>query len=281
MKIDHGCVGRFVGTAVFLVSVFVSGCANLTASPTERADALAQHNGFINVPLHSGLHAYLRSNLLSATSPELTIYIEGDGARWPRGLPPADPTPINPYALKLAIADTSLNVAYLGRACQYLSENRLTQCPQALWTDARFGDDAIALTSRSIDAIKVKSKATSLRLVGYSGGGSLAALVAAKRHDVSCLVTVAAPLDTATWVAVHGVSPMKNSLNPATETDAIADIPQTHFQGGADAIVPPSSTLAYRLRHPTAKFVLDENYDHECCWDKDWATRIAAACPSL
>lgn len=281
MKIDHGCVGRFVGTAVFLVSVFVSGCANLTASPTERADALAQQNGFTNVPLQSGFRAYLRSHSPSGTSPELTIYIEGDGARWPRGLPPADPTPINPYALKLAIADTSLNVAYLGRACQYLSETQLAKCPLALWTNARFGDDAIVLMSRSIDEIKAKSKAKLLRLVGYSGGGALAALVAAKRHDVSCLVTIAAPLDTATWAASLGVSPLKNSRNPMIDADSASDIRQTHFQGGADEVVPPSTTLAYRLRHPTAKFVLDESYDHECCWDKGWATRIAAACPSL
>lgn len=281
MKIDHGCVGRFVGTAIFLGCFFVSGCANLTASPTERADTLAQQNGFVNVPLQSGLHAYWRTQSSSATAPELTIYIEGDGAHWPRGLPPADPTPINPYALKLAIADTTSNVAYLGRACQYLPASELAKCPLALWTDARFGDDAITSMSRSIDEIKTKTKAKSLRLVGYSGGGTLALLVLAKRLDVSCLVTVAAPLDTETWAATLGVSPLKNSHNPALDMDSTSEFRQTHFQGGADAVVPPSTTLAFRSRHPTAKFVLDENYDHECCWDKQWAQRIAAACPSL
>lgn len=275
MNNPRGCVDKFVVTAVFFVCVFISGCANLTASPSERADALAQQNGFVNVPLQSGLRAYLHTG----TSPELTIYIEGDGAHWPRGLPPADPTPSHPYSLKLAIADTSLNVAYLARACQYLPDDQLAKCPRALWTDARFGDDAITLASRSIDELKAKSRASSLRLVGYSGGGALATLVASQRHDVSCLVTVAAPLDIVAWVAAHGVSPMKNSLNPATDTDAIVDIPQTHFQGSNDTVVPPPTALAYRLRHRTAKFDLVENYDHECCWDKNWATRIAAACP--
>jgi pimeloyl-ACP methyl ester carboxylesterase len=193
-------------------------------------------------------------------------------------LPPADPTPINPYALKLAIADTSLNVAYLGRPCQYLSDDQLAKCPLAQWTDARFGDDAITLTSRSIDEIKAKSKATALRLVGYSGGGALATLVAAQRHDVNCLVTVAAPLDIGAWVEVLKVSPLKSSHNPATDTDSTTAIRQTHFQGGGDTVVPPSTTLAYRFRHPTAKFDRVENYDHDCCWDNDWATRIATAC---
>ena len=145
MKSAHGDVDLRVGIAFFFACLVASGCANLTAGPSERADSLARQNGFVALPLQSGLRAYWRSG----TSAELTIYIEGDGAHWPRGYPPADPTPINPYALKLAIADTSANVAYLARACQYLSPEQLAQCPSVLWIDGRFGDAAINLAMRS------------------------------------------------------------------------------------------------------------------------------------
>ena len=274
MKPVLGGVDFRVGIAFFFACLLVSGCANLTASPSERADNLARQNGFVTVPLQSGIRAYWRAGI----SAELTIYIEGDGARWPRGYPPADPTPINPYALKLAIADPSANVAYLARACQYLSSEQLAQCPSALWIDGRFSDDAIKLAMGSLDELKAQSKAKSLRLIGYSGGGALASLVTARRNDVSCLVTVAAPLDIATWTAALGLSTLEKSRNPAAQEATSINIPQTHFQGGADTVVPPATTLAYRQRHPDAKFEKVDAYDHECCWDKDWPTRIVKAC---
>ena len=274
MESAHGDVDLRVDIAFFFACLVASGCANLTAGPSERADSLARQNDFVAVPLQSGLRAYWRSG----TSSELSIYIEGDGAHWPRGYPPADPTPINPYALKLAIADTSANVAYLARACQYLSPEQLAQCPSVLWIDGRFGDAAINLAMRSIDELKAHTKAKSLRLVGYSGGGALAALVTARRSDVSCLLTIGAPLDISAWVAALGLSPLEKSRNPAGHADTSITVPQTHFQGSADTVVPPSTTLAYRLRYPNARFEQVEAYDHECCWDKDWATRIAKAC---
>jgi hypothetical protein len=43
----------------------------------------------------------------------------------------------------------------------------------------------------------------------------VASLVAARRHDVVRLVTVAGNLDHLAWTTLHGVSPLTGSLNPA------------------------------------------------------------------
>jgi esterase/lipase len=52
----------------------------------------------------------------------------------------------------------------------------------------------------AVTALKRASGASRLRLVGYSGGGVMAMLLAARRDDVAQVVTIAAPLR----LAAHG-----------------------------------------------------------------------------
>ena len=250
----------------------------MVADPGERATTLAAENGFYPVATTSGLKSYLRRG---SEANKLTIYIEGDGAKWPHGRPPRDPTPVNPLALKLAIADAKqnhANVAYVARPCQFLSSTELAECSPSLWTDARFGTEAISATNHAIDALRRQTQATTVNLVGYSGGGALAILLAAQRDDISCLVTVAAPLDTDAWAAAHRVSPLSKSLNPALTSTRYRALMQTHFQGLDDRIVPTATTYSYRQNHPHADFEPVAGYDHECCWETSWATRVAQVC---
>lgn len=273
-----GCGFGIRAAAAIFASAILASCANLVASPTERATLLAAENGFYPVATASGLRSFLRR---SGESKHLTIYIEGDGARWPHGHPPADPTPPNPLALKLAIADAnngSTSVAYVARACQFLSADELADCPPSRWTDARFSLEAVAATTQVVDALMRQSQASAVTLVGYSGGGALAALVADQRQDVSCLITVAAPLDTEAWTSAHKVSPLFNSLNPARHAATLGVIPEVHFQGLEDRIVSAATTALYQRNHPLARFEVVTGYDHECCWEETWAVRIKNAC---
>ncbi|NIQ12880.1 MAG: alpha/beta hydrolase, partial [Candidatus Dadabacteria bacterium] len=74
--------------------------------------------------------------------------------------------------------------------------------------------------------------------VGYSGGGTVAALIATRRNDVSSLTTIAANLDHAEWTRLHHISPLTGSLNAVNFIDKIENIDQLHFVGGKDKIVP-------------------------------------------
>ena len=258
----------------FVASSLV-GCAALVAGPIERSDTLARQAGLIPVPVSVPLRAYAR---VGAGGKVLTIFVEGDGARWPRGMPPRDPTPEDPLALRMAIADPASTIAYLGRPCQYLEDAERAACAPELWSKARFGETAVAMSSSAIDALKAATHATSLRLVGYSGGGTLAALLASRRSDVSCLVTVASPIDIEAWVSAIGVSPLSKSFNPIKFSAQLRNVAQTHYSGGRDAVVPTAILSGYLGQQPNAKSHVIADNDHECCWAENWRVLRQNSC---
>ncbi|WP_145980714.1 alpha/beta hydrolase [Magnetospirillum sp. ME-1] len=201
----------------------------------------------------------------------LTIYVEGDGLAWRnRFTPSADPTPRNPIGLGLAVADPSTAVAYLARPCQYVKS---PACSVDAWTGGRFSDRAIEATNRAIDDLKRRHGTERILMVGYSGGGVMAALIAAGRPDVAGLITVAAPLDLAAWVRHHDVDPLANSRDPARCcSEALSRTRQRHVVGLRDDVVPRSVVASYgRTLSADAPFaVVAVDSDHECCYVDHW-----------
>lgn len=258
--------------------VMAAGCA-VIQSPAERAAAIAAEARLVEVQLPaSALKAYLRQPAAPGAR-RLTIYLESDGAPWlAPDRPPADPTPIKPLVMRMAAADPSSPVAYLGRPCQYLGDVELAKCDPALWTRGRFSEAAVSATDRVVSALKERSGARAVALVGYSGGGALGALVAARRTDVECLVSVASPLDTAAWTRALGVSPLRESLNPADVAPGLATVRQTHFTGAGDRVVPPATISRYMASQGAARVVNRAAFDHECCWADEWPQLRAQSC---
>jgi pimeloyl-ACP methyl ester carboxylesterase len=198
----------------------------------------------------------------------LHAYIEGDGAAWPSPLhPPRDPTPERPVALALGAQDAAAVVAYLGRPCQYPSAGGMPECPVKYWTSHRFAPEVVAAYQRTLDLLKAQAGATQLRLFGYSGGGVLAALLAMSRTDVAQLVTIASPLSVAEWTSWHQVSALTGSLDPATQPGPLPRA--VHFVGGKDTVVPPDVVRGFAGR-TGGKLRIVEDFDHECCWARDW-----------
>ena len=277
MKLPNG---EFPGSAVFFscVALFAgafSGCA-LVQSPTERVEAIAGSAGMIEVALAD---RRMRAFAKGSANSRLTVYIESDGAPWiSREQPPNDPTPVKPVVMHMAVADPSSSVAYLGRPCQYLSERDLDDCDPALWTLGRFSEEAVAASQAAVERLKRLAGASRINLVGYSGGGAMAALVAARRQDVACLVTVASPLDTNAWADAIGITRLHQSLNPVDHADRLAAVPQMHFTGARDTIVPPGSIRRFTARVPSARVLNLERYSHTCCWQEDWAELRARSC---
>ena len=207
---------------------------------------------------------------------ELTIYIEGDGAAWiDANTPSFDPTPREPTGLQLALRDDSNHAVYLARPCQYVAGDERRNCSARYWTNRRFAPEVVAAANQAIDQLKRRYGAQRLQLIGYSGGGAIAALVAARRRDVVRLVTVAGNLDTDTWTQEKGIAPLTGSLNPAAAWQALARIPQLHFVGADDTTMPATVARHYRDRFTTAPrpvVVVVPGYDHHCCWVRDWPT---------
>lgn len=206
----------------------------------------------------------------------VTVYVEGDGFAWAeRGRPSPDPTPYRPLALELAARDPAPAVAVVGRPCQYRAGAARPQpaCDDARWwTGARFAPEVIAAVGAAVDRAKAAAGATAVHLVGYSGGGAVAALVAARREDVASLRTVAGNLDPA-WVnARHGVDPLRGSLSPLDAAPRLARLPQTHFAGRRDAVVPPETAERFvaALGTGTCARVVAVEADHHDGWIEAW-----------
>ena len=84
----------------------------------------------------------------------LAVYIEGDGLAWLNpSQPSADPTPVSPLLLQLALAQREGKAAYLARPCQY-AEPGAAPCAQRYWTDGRFAPEVIDAMDRALDQLK-------------------------------------------------------------------------------------------------------------------------------
>ena len=68
-------------------------------------------------------------------------------------------------------------------------------------------------------------------MIGYSGGGTLAQLVAEKFTQTRAVVTLAGNLDLAAWVQLHDYTPLGGSLNPAERPPLPGHILQIHYVG--------------------------------------------------
>ena len=214
-----------------------------------------------------------------AQEKQLTVYIEGDGLAWlTKNIISTDPTPLNPTGLKLALKHPQGNAVYLARPCQYVGGLDGRNCTKHSWTDSRFSEHVIASTNEALNTLKAEFSAKNLQLIGYSGGGAVAALLAARRDDVNKLITVAGNIDHQAWTTHHRIGSLSNSLNPADYWDQLIHIPQIHFVGEKDKIMPPflaQQLFANLSDESQLRVVVVPNQRHSCCWDEIWTELMA------
>ena len=214
----------------------------------------------------------------------LVVYIEGDGRAWAsRRTPSKNPTPDNAVALALAQHSAPSARLYLGRPCQYLLQPLPGQCESEIWTNSRYSPDNVRRLSGALDTYLSENQwllsenqwlqAPDIYLVGFSGGGVMALLLADLRPDIAGVITVAGNLDVAGWADWHQVSPLTNSLNPRDSAATLSSIPQIHWRGENDTIVPVEAQRGY-LNGLAANAVVEvkiiKGVDHSCCWSENW-----------
>jgi len=260
---------------ILLAGGGLAGCGAVDLMPArDRGPYLAREAGWNWELIDAGAFV-----LATAQSPSmgsggrLTVYIEGDGMAFTgsRTISP-DPTPERPVGLRLALRHPG-PAAYIARPCQYTMEVAPRGCRPAYWTSGRYAETVISSLGLAIDAMKRRSGAGSLVLIGYSGGGAAAALLAARRTDVSGFVTVGANLDLGYWTARDHLAPLSGSLDPADAAAALRTVPQVHFIGGRDEVVTPDVVASYRDRlGPAAALRVVElpEFTHSCCWIDAW-----------
>jgi len=260
------CLTALLGLGGLLL---LNGCA----SGRQQAAQLAQAGGFSPVRFETQPYVLL-GWLKPGQGRVLYVYIEGDGFAWIRAnRPSSDPTPTNPVSFRLALADpTTGPVLYLARPCQYTEDEDRQGCSVADWTYARFSERAVGALDAAINLAKARVCADSVALHGYSGGGGMAALLAARRQDVVFLGTVAGNLDHKLWTSLHGDSPLSESLNPVETAAATRNIPQLHVVGGKDDVVPVAILDSWCRRLPGADFtrITLPKLGHNGPWEGFW-----------
>jgi len=257
--------------ATLLVAT-ISACSTGGAARDETAAGIAQA-GRLEAATSKGAAFDLQIHRRDDGKPgPLFVYIEGDGLAYlDARTPSADPTPLDPLALRLAAADPGPAVLYLGRPCQFAPGRADPRCGAGAWTTARFGANVVAALDDAISRERARAPERPLVLVGYSGGGVAAALVAARRRDVALLVTLAAPLDVADWTRRMGLSPLAGSELPLDHAERLSTVRQVAFAGRQDKTVPVASIeSAVAKLGPSAKLIVVPDFDHRCCWVRDW-----------
>jgi hypothetical protein len=213
----------------------------------------------------------------------LRIYLEGDGRAWlTKTRASRNPSPKNPVGLYLAAQEHKGNVMYIARPCQYVSFEKNPKCEYPYWTGKRFAPEVIDSVSAVIDIGKKKSGAGKLEIIGFSGGGAVALLVAARRSDVSGIRTVAGNLDHKVWTQHHKVDPLRGSLNAADVAEEIANIPQVHYVGSQDENIGRYVAESFRYkagRDNCIKIQTVPGANHSKGWVQAWPDLISVAIP--
>jgi pimeloyl-ACP methyl ester carboxylesterase len=244
----------------------VAGCA----TPTGHTDRLAARAGFTRVLLAGTRFHHVAYERFGPPGP-LWVFIEGDGTPWSadghRVAP--DPTPRQPVALELAIGTRSAPVMYLGRPC-YFGLARWSECEPSDWTAARYSLQAIQSLAVAVNGVTSSHHFPEVVLVGHSGGGAVAVLMAPSVERLRAVITIAANLDVAAWTRYHGYLPLSESLDPADSSPLAANITQIHLVGGADRNVPPGLLQRYLAGHAAAQVWTFASFDHRCCWRQAW-----------
>jgi hypothetical protein len=262
-----------ISQSVWLIKITITvilyalaGCS----SPTSRFHLQAEKRG-LERQVDNDLVIYQRGNAVAGQP--IHIYLDGDGTpSLGRGRIARDPTTRDRLILDLIDADPSYSVL-IGRPCYY--GNKKAGCVAEQWTSARYSQFVVERLVVSINAIVRRYPTSSIILIGYSGGGTLAMLAAPKIERLDALVTIAANLDTQVWVEHHGYAPLQGSLNPADQPPLRSTIKQFHFFGADDQNVPVSVARRVIDQQQNAEIELVAGYGHRCCWPDIWASSIS------
>ncbi len=251
-------------TSLTFAALLLAACASprgLDSWATEQDWTQARRNA-------QGFELALLDKRAAGRQETLHVYLGGDGRPWQGRQPARDPTGSSDLILSLLAADPA-PALFLGRPCYHL-DSMPPACTPDLWTSGRYSEQVLGVLQDALAGIIAARGVRRLTLVGYSGGGVLAVLLAPRLRGLEAVqvLTVSANLDTAAWTGFHGHLPLSDSINPAEQ--APSGVSAVHWHGGRDRVVPPTTLTRYLARHPGAQMHWVEAYDHRCCWPELW-----------
>jgi poly(3-hydroxybutyrate) depolymerase len=119
-------------------------------------------------------------------------------------------------------------------------------------------------------ASRIKSK--TIHLVGYSGGGAVVAMLAAKRKDIASIRTVAGYMDHVALNRDVKVSQLIGSLDPIKAAPRLKSVPQIHYTGRQDKRIPSwvLKNFSNAVGASNCITIRKVNAKHEEGWEEIW-----------
>ena len=210
---------------MFLLVLFLAGCSTITVP----AD-------FVYKEIETRDFTIATWQKVTNPAAPYKIYIEGDGYAFNAHVRATqNPTPRGTLVRELVFGDNSPNVIYLARPCQYVKS---PICSKRHWTTARFAPEVI---NAEYEAIKNIVANNPVILIGFSGGAQVAGLAATAKPglNVKKVITIAGNLDHLAWTQYHNLPPLNESMNLESYRKQFAKIPQIHYVGSNDEVMPP------------------------------------------
>ncbi len=268
--IQHNVFSKSIShLLLILVPIFITGCQSL--APTK---PLANIYGNIDVIKADFNHIAVTT---FAQSQRLHVYIEGDGEAFEhRFFVSRDPGPRYPMFLTMMQQDKNRSL-YLGRPCYFINatpDMNAKGCDSIYWTSARYSEKIIHSMVQALRIYLLRHPSKGVTLIGHSGGGAIAMLMAARMPEVDQVVTLAGNLNTQAWARYHFYSPLKQSLNPATSITSAVPKRQLHYAGAKDDNIPAKLGNDF-LNKLGFQYKIVADADHDCCWYQHWTSLLA------
>jgi len=256
---------------IICIFILVTSCSSLEQR-SKLAFTIANQAGFSSVLYQqSGYSIQSFEKRSSSNSSFISIYIEGDGRSWiDRNTISSNPTPTMPLALELAALDQSLNVIYLARPCQYVTDQK---CSSKVWTSHQFSEQVLQSYMDVLDKIKKQAPTSQFDLVGYSGGATITLLLGANRSDIRSIRTIAGNLNHTQLSEVTKTTPLTGSIPAKTFILKTKHIPQTHYYTEQDQVITALIYKRYKnlfKDNNCIKIERVEGTDHYSGWQSFW-----------
>lgn len=252
--------------AWFFLLLQLGGCQ----SSQSQLQSLTNASGHQLLRLPSQPFALLAALPERPVGESLRVYIEGDGHAWIHAdRPSLDPTPNNLLVAQLALEDPTPSV-YLARPCQFIKQ---TECTSNWWTTARYAPKVIASLDAALNLLKTRLGNRQFELIGYSGGATLALLLAERRTDIVSLQTLAGNLSPEQWARQQGLAPLTESLQPNLSSVQLAGIKQRHLAGATDRVIPAElarQSVEQLNQQSCVEFHLLPKVGHQEGWLQAW-----------